>query len=79
MIKILALIDTPIWVIITTVLVLVILSQRRRMRGLNRWELWLPRKERRAHARKMLKREQDQYDQEVISRLSRSIYGEEEP
>ena len=49
---------------------------RRRMKGLDEPELWLPRAERRAHARKLLKREDEAYEQEMIERLSGVIKGE---
>lgn len=42
---------------------------RRRMKGLEEPELWLPRKERRAHARKLLQREDDEYQQQMIDRI----------
>lgn len=48
---------------------------RRRMRGLDEPELWLPRSERRAHARKLLKREDDEYEQRMIARLTDVIQG----
>jgi hypothetical protein len=48
---------------------------RRRMNGLDEPELWLPRSERRAHARKLLKREDEAYEQQMIVRLSEAIQG----
>lgn len=50
-------------------------SLRRRMRGLNEPELWLPRRERRAHARKLLKREDEEYEQQMIARLTAAMQG----
>ena len=73
MIKFLAMIDTPIWLLIVTVLVIIIAAQRRRMRGLDQPELWLPRKERQAYARELLARERGEYEQETIARLTRAI------
>jgi hypothetical protein len=50
---------------------------RRRMKGLDEPELWLPRSERRAHARKLLKREDEQYEQQMIARLTEVINKKE--
>ena len=44
-------------------------SLRKRMKGLEEPELLLPRRERRAHARKLLAREDEQYMQEKIDRI----------
>lgn len=41
---------------------------RTRMRGLNEPELWLPKSERREHARKLLRREDEQYITTMIER-----------
>lgn len=43
-----------------------IIALKRRMAGLHEPELWLPRKERRAHARKLLAREDDAYIEQLI-------------
>ena len=48
---------------------------RRRMKGLDEPELWLPKAERQAHARKLLKREDEAYEQQMIARLSEAIQG----
>jgi hypothetical protein len=52
---------------------------RRRMKGLDEPELWLPRAERRAHARKLLKREDSEYEQQMIARLTRVIAEGNQP
>jgi hypothetical protein len=52
---------------------------RRRMKGLDEPELWLPRAERRAHARKLLKREDEAYEQQMISRLTEVINRGNQP
>lgn len=44
-------------------------SLRRRMEGLDEPELWLPRRERRAHARKLLKREDEEYMQQQLNQM----------
>lgn len=77
MLKILALIDTPIWMLIVAVLVIIVLAQRRRLRGLKEPHLLLPRKERQAYARELIARERGEYEQETIARLTRSIQGKE--
>jgi hypothetical protein len=48
---------------------------RRRIKGLDEPELWLPRSERRAHARKLLKREDEEYQQQMIARLTAAMQG----
>ena len=48
---------------------------RRRIKGLDEPELWLPRAERRAHARKLLKREDEAYEQQMIARLTAAMQG----
>lgn len=42
---------------------------RRLIKGLQEPELWLPRKERQAHARKLLQREDDEYQQQFINKV----------
>ena len=60
MIKLFAMLDTPVWIIIVTCLVIYILSLRRRIAGLNDPRLYLSKGERRAWARKELaQREED--------------------
>ena len=54
MIKAIAFLDDPLWLIIIACLVVYIFSLRRRMAGLDDYRLWLSRKERRAYARKQL-------------------------
>jgi hypothetical protein len=61
-IKFFAMLDTPVWVIIVTLLIIYILSLRRRMAGLNDPRLWLSRKERRAVARKELAQRDEERD-----------------
>lgn len=48
---------------------------RKRMRGLEEPELWLPKAERQAHARKLLKREDEEYQAKMIARLTEVIEG----
>ncbi len=48
-------------IIAICLLVFYVIDLRRRIAGLDEPELWLPRRERRAHARKLLRREEDQY------------------
>lgn len=42
---------------------------RRLIKGLDEPQLWLPRKERQAHARKLLQREDDEYQQQFINKI----------
>lgn len=62
MIKFFAMLDTPVWIIIVTLLIIYILSLRRRMAGLNDPRLWLSRKERRVVARKELAQRDEERD-----------------
>jgi hypothetical protein len=71
--KILALIDTPVWMLIVAICVAIILVQRRKLRSLDQPHLLLPRKERQAYARELIARERGEYEQETIARLSRAI------
>ncbi len=50
-----------ILVIAIALLVFYVIDLRRRIAGLDEPELWLPRRERKAHARKLLLREEQQY------------------
>lgn len=79
MLKILALIDTPIWMLIVAVLVIIIVAQRRRLRGLDEPHLLLPKKERQAYARELISRERDEYQEELLARLSRPLVIEKPP
>lgn len=49
---------------------------KRLLEGLEKPELWLPRRERRAHARKLLRREDDEYTQKIIERTTLHLKGE---
>jgi hypothetical protein len=51
---------------------------KERMQGLKEPVLWLPERERQEHARKLLKREQDQYEELKMERLSNYMKGENE-
>lgn len=44
---------------------------KRLVEGLHEPELWLPRRERRAHARKLLRREDDEYIQQLTEKIMR--------
>ncbi len=52
---------------------------KRRVAGLDRHELWLPRRERRAYARKELQRKDDERTQEIIERTTNFLKGEPQP
>lgn len=52
---------------------------RRRIAGLDEPELWLPKAERQAHARKLLKREDEAYEQQMIARLTEVINRGNQP
>jgi hypothetical protein len=71
-IKVVGLMDLPLiaWGIFYTVRYHLF---RKRVQGLKEPELWLPRKERQAHARKLLKREDDEYDQKFFERMDNYI------
>lgn len=68
---VLVLIGAVVWLVIDNA------RLRRRMKGLDEPELWLPRSERRAHARKLLKREDEEYQQQMIARLTEVINKKE--
>lgn len=46
---------------------------KRKVKGLNDPVLWLPRSERQAHARKLLAREQEQYDMRRQEQINDSL------
>lgn len=46
---------------------------KRLAEGLHEPELWLPRRERRAHARKLLRREDDEYTQQLVEKTMRNL------
>lgn len=49
---------------------------KRLLNGLHEPELWLPRRERQAHARKLLRREDDEYTQRIIEKTTQYINQE---
>lgn len=59
-----------VWAIYATVRYL---HYKRLMEGLHEPELWLPRRERQAHARKLLRREDDEYTQQLVERTMRNL------
>ena len=75
MIKGVLLLDDIVWIVIIALLVIYIFSLRRRMRGLKEPELWLPKKERQAHARKLLQREEQQYQEQMLEHFTEVIKG----
>lgn len=70
MIKGVLLLDDIVWIAIIALLVFYIVSLRKRMRGLKEPELWLPRKERQAHARKLLAREEQEYQERMLQHFT---------
>lgn len=48
---------------------------KKRIRGLDAPELWLPRSERREHARKLLQREDQEYQEQMMERLTEFMKG----
>lgn len=68
--SVIALTVLVLWSLIITPLYF---NLRRRMRGLNEPELWLPKAEREEHARKLLRREDEQYMQQQIERYTNYI------
>lgn len=48
---------------------------KRLMEGLNKPELWLPKHERQDHARKLLRREDDEYAQKIIEQTTIYLKG----
>lgn len=64
--KILVFLDGPLMLIWAVWATIAWASLKRRMQGLHEPELWLSRKERRAHARKLLAREDEQYRQRLF-------------
>jgi cytochrome c-type biogenesis protein CcmE len=57
------------WIAYTVAITTGYLYRGRVMKGLHEPELWLPRKERQAHARKLLAREDDDYTEKLMERL----------
>lgn len=56
-------------IVLLIALIIVNARLRRLIKGLQEPELWLPRRERRAHARKLLQREDDEYQQQFINKI----------
>ncbi len=75
MIKFIAMIDTPLWVIVVTCLIIYIVSLRRRMAGLNDPRLYLSKGERRAWARKELAQREEDRDAEQFEKNTRTVFG----
>lgn len=76
MIKLFALLDDPLWLAIIIGQLVYIVSLRKRMRGLDEPELWLPKKERQAHARKLLAREESEYQERMLQHFT-EVIGEQ--
>jgi hypothetical protein len=64
------------WLVYTVLITLGYLHRGRLMKGLHEPELWLPRRERRAYARKLLAREDDEYTRKLIEENTRYINQE---
>ena len=62
MIRFIAMIDTPVWIILTACLVCYIVTLRKRMAGLNDPRLYLSKAERRAWARRELAQRDEDRD-----------------
>lgn len=56
-------------IVLLVALIIVNARLRRLIKGLDEPQLWLPRKERHAHARKLLQREDDEYQQQFINKI----------
>lgn len=48
---------------------------QRRLRGLSEPVLWLPKRERQEHARKLLQREDNEYTQRIIEQTTQYLKG----
>jgi hypothetical protein len=78
-VRVVLLLGFPAFLVLFTYAVVITTLYVRRgqlMRGLDEPELWLPRNERRAHARKLLRREDEQYIQKMIERQTSFITNE---
>jgi hypothetical protein len=64
------------WIVYTTWVTIQYARLKRLTKGLKEPELWLPKKERQAHARKLLQREDEQYIQQMIERQTSYMKGE---
>lgn len=58
------------WAVVSTVMWV---RLRRQVNGIDHPEFWLPRSERRAHARKLLRREDDAYTQRMVEQAMRNL------
>lgn len=56
-------------IVLLIALIIVNARLRRLIKGLDEPQLWLPRKERHARARKLLQREDDEYQQQFINKI----------
>lgn len=75
MIKAIAFLDDPIWLIIIGLLIVYIFNLRRRMAGLNNPELWLSRKERHKRALEKLEEQDAEKRQARLQRDLEFIQG----
>jgi hypothetical protein len=71
----LLLIGAP-WIVYTVWITVQYSRFKRLVRGLKHPELWLPKTERQAHARKLLHREDEEYEQKMMERLTNYMKGE---
>jgi hypothetical protein len=73
MIRLVLMIVVVLWISWTIYATVDRFRLKRRIAGLHEPELWLSRSERRAHARKLLRREDDEYTEKLIERTTQSI------
>jgi hypothetical protein len=73
--KLLVLLMDPVWMIIIVLLVVYVVSLRRRMAGLNDPRLYLSKGERRAWARKELEHREEQYAEVQLQKNLDIIQG----
>lgn len=58
------------WFIWSVTVTILWANLTRRLKGLEEPALWLPKAERREHARKLLHRQDEQYEQQMMERLT---------
>jgi len=69
---------TVLWLAYTIYVTVRYIRLKFLLAGLEEPELWLPRRERRAHARKLLRREDDEYTEQLIEKTTRHLRENQE-
>lgn len=66
----------PLITVYSIIMTLAVIRRGKLIRGLNEPELWLPKDERAEHARKLLRREDEQYENQQLEKYTQIIRGQ---